>query len=163
MKQDSGAFLRDGIKSLAKQGVCPEQEWPYRVKDFTKKPTTKCYSDAKKHQITSYHRISTVDEMRTCLADGFPFVFGFTVYSAFESAAVAKSGVLNLPTKKEQVVGGHAVMGVGYDDAQKRFIIRNSWDTDWGQKGYFTMPYDYLDPLKNLADDFWTIRVSEEG
>jgi len=163
VKQDSGAFLRDGIKSLAKQGVCPENEWPYRVKDFTKKPTTKCYSDAKKHQITSYHRISTVDEMRTCLADGFPFVFGFTVYSAFESAAVAKSGVLNLPTKKEQVVGGHAVMGVGYDDAQKRFIIRNSWDTDWGQKGYFTMPYDYLDPLKNLADDFWTIRVSEEG
>jgi len=131
VKQDSGAFLRDGIKSLAKQGVCPEQEWPYRVKDFTKKPTTKCYSDAKTH--------------------------------AFESAAVAKSGILNLPSKKEQVVGGHAVMGVGYDDAQKRFIIRNSWDTDWGRKGYFTMPYDYLDPAKNLADDFWTIRMAEEG
>lgn len=163
VKQDSGAFLRDGIKSLAKQGVCPEQEWPYRVPDFTKKPTAKCYSDAKKHQITSYHRISTIDEMRTCLADGFPFVFGFTVYEAFESAAVAKSGVLNLPAKKEKVVGGHAVMGVGYDDLQKRFIIRNSWDTDWGMKGYFTMPYDYLDPLKNLADDFWTIRMSEEG
>src|SRR5205807_818520 len=113
------------IENQGEIGVCPENEWPYRVKDFTKKPTTKCYSDAKKHQITSYHRISTVDEMRTCLADGFPFVFGFTVYSAFESAAVAKSGVLNLPTKKEQVVGGHAVMGVGYDDAQKRFIIRN--------------------------------------
>src|SRR5438132_13725034 len=118
VKQDSGAFLRDGIKSLAKQGVCPENEWPYRVRDFTKKPAAKCYSDAKKHQITSYHRISTIDEMRTCLADGFPFVFGFTVYSAFESTAMAKSGVLNLPTKKEQVVGGHAVMAVGYDDSK---------------------------------------------
>ena len=60
-------------------------------------------------------------------------------------------------------MGGHAVMAVGYDDAQERFIIRNSWDTDWGMKGYFTMPYDYLDPNKNLADDFWTIRMSEEG
>ena len=161
--QDSGAFLRDGIKSLSKLGVCPEKEWPYRVKAFTKKPTTKCYSDAKKHQITSYHRISAIDEMRTCLADGYPFVFGFTVYQAFESAAVAKSGVLNLPNPKEKVVGGHAVMGVGYDDSQKRFIIRNSWDTNWGMQGYFTMPYDYLDSAKNLADDFWTIRASEEG
>jgi C1A family cysteine protease len=163
VNQDSGAFLRDGIKSVAKQGVCPENEWPYQIASFKKKPAAKCYSDAKKHQITSYHRISTPDEMRTCLADGFPFVFGFTVYDAFESAAVAKSGVLNMPGPDEKVEGGHAVMAVGYDDSQQRFIIRNSWDTDWGMQGYFTMPYDYLDPAQNLADDFWTIRASEEG
>jgi C1A family cysteine protease len=163
VNQDSGAFIRDGVKSLAKQGVCPEEEWPYKIASFKDKPTAKCYSDAKKHQITSYHRINTVDEMKTCLADGFPFVFGFTVYSAFESAAVARSGVLNMPGPDETVIGGHAVMAVGYDDSQSRFIVRNSWDTDWGMKGYFTMPYDYLDPAKNLADDFWTIRASEEG
>lgn len=163
VKEDSGAFLRDGIKSLAKQGVCPEPEWPYKIAGYKKKPTAKCYKDAKKHRIMSYHRISTVDEMRTCLADGFPFVFGFTVYEAFESAAVAKSGVLNMPGPDEKMMGGHAVMGVGYDDSQKRFIIRNSWDTNWGMQGYFIMPYDYLDPNRNLADDFWTIRASEEG
>jgi C1A family cysteine protease len=163
VKEDSGAFLRDGIKSLAKQGVCPEVEWPYKISSFKKKPTAKCYKDAKKHQVTSYHRISAVDEMRTCLADGFPFVFGFTVYEAFESATVTKSGVLNMPGPDERVIGGHAVMAVGYDNGQKRFIIRNSWDTDWGRKGYFTMPYDYLDPAKNLADDFWTIRAAEQG
>src|SRR5207248_7001589 len=72
--QDSGAFIRDGIKSLAKHGVCMENDWPYHAKDFTKKPGAKCYSNAKNHQITSYHRISTLDEMRTCLADGYPFV-----------------------------------------------------------------------------------------
>jgi C1A family cysteine protease len=161
--QDSGAFLRDGIKSLAKQGVCLEAEWPYRVSDFAKKPAAKCYRDAKKHQITSYHRIASVTEMRTCLAEGFPFVFGFTVYDAFESAAVARSGVVNMPKKNEHVVGGHAVVAVGYNDSQKRFLARNSWGADWGQKGYFTMPYDYLDLASNLADDFWTIRTSEEG
>ena len=163
VNQDSGAFIRDGIKSLAKLGVCTEAEWPYKINKFTKKPTTACYRSAKKHRILSYHRISTVDEMRSCLAEGFPFVFGFTVYEAFESAAVAKSGVLNMPGPKEKVMGGHAVMGVGYDNAAGRFIIRNSWGTDWGQKGYFTMPYDYLSPDKNLADDFWTVRIMQES
>jgi C1A family cysteine protease len=159
---DSGAFLRDGIKSLAKQGVCPEPEWPYRIAAFRKKPTPKCYADAANHQITSYRRIVTTDEMRTCLADGFPFVFGFTVYESFESSQVAKTGIVNLPKPKEQVVGGHAVAAVGYDEAAQRFIARNSWGTNWGMRGYFTIPYEYLAD-RNLSDDFWTIRASEEG
>jgi C1A family cysteine protease len=163
VNQDSGAFIRDGIKSLAKLGVCTEERWPYKINRFTKKPGLACYRSAKKHRILSYHRISTVDEMRSCLAEGFPFVFGFTVYEAFESAAVAKSGVLNMPGPKEKVMGGHAVMAVGYDNAARRFTIRNSWGTDWGQKGYFTMPYDYLDPAKNLADDFWTVRIMQQA
>ena len=155
--------MRDGIKSLAKQGVCPEAEWPYNISGFAKKPTAKCYQDAAKHQITSYHRIINVEEMRTCLAEGFPFVFGFTVYDSFESAQVARTGIVNMPAKTEHVVGGHAVVAVGYNDSQKRFWARNSWGVDWGQKGYFTIPYHYLDPASNLADDFWTIRTSEEG
>lgn len=160
VEDDAGAFLRDGIKSLAQQGVCPEQSWPYVVADFAKEPSAPCYDAAKDHCIKSYHRINSLDEMRGCLAEGYPFVFGFTVYTAFESAAVAKSGKLNLPGKKEKVEGGHAVLAVGYNDAEKRFLIRNSWDTDWGMKGYFTMPYAYLGD-RNLADDFWTIRASD--
>jgi C1A family cysteine protease len=161
--QDNGAFIRDGIKSLAKQGVCSETEWPYKISRFKRKPSRACYRSAKNHQILSYHRITTVNEMRGCLAAGFPFVFGFTVYSAFESVTVARSGVLNMPRPKEKTIGGHAVMAVCYDDASRRFVIRNSWGDDWGQKGYFTMPYDYLSPDKNLADDFWTVRTLKEG
>ncbi|MDD5201150.1 MAG: C1 family peptidase, partial [Terrimicrobiaceae bacterium] len=124
-----------------------------------KKPAAACYSAALAHRIVSYHRLGTVLEMRTCLAEGYPFVFGFTVYEAFESAEVAQSGALNLPAKGERVVGGHAVMAAGYDDATQRFLIRNSWGPTWGQKGYFTIPYAYLGD-RNLSDDFWTIRTT---
>jgi C1A family cysteine protease len=157
---DSGAMLRDGVKTLVKQGACSEQVWPYVISQFTKKPGPACYQQALEHQVTSYQRILNLAEMRTCLADGYPFVFGFTVYDAFESKAVAKTGILNLPKPGEGRCGGHAVLAVGYDDAQQRFIVRNSWGSAWGMKGYFTIPYAYLEN-RNLSDDFWTIRRGE--
>lgn len=154
---DSGAQIRDGIKTLAKQGVCSEKCWAYDISKFTVKPGATCYKEAAKHKITLYQRIQTVDEMRTCLADGYPFVFGFSVYESFETQAVAKTGVVPMPKAGEKQLGGHAVVGVGYDDSKKRFLVRNSWGENWGIKGYFTIPYDYL-ANRNLSDDFWTIR-----
>jgi C1A family cysteine protease len=154
---DSGAQIRDGIKALSKKGSCSEKTWPYDISKFTVKPGRDAYNEAKSHKIVSYSRLGTVDEMRACLADGFPFVFGFSVYSSFESQDVAKTGIVPMPQPGEQQLGGHAVLAVGYDDSQKRFTVRNSWGADWGIQGYFTIPYDYLGN-NNLADDFWTIR-----
>jgi C1A family cysteine protease len=153
-------MIRDGIKTLAKQGACSEKSWPYEVSKFKAKPGPACYEEALEHQITSYRRILTLDQMRTCLAEGFPLVFGFTVYESFESQEVARTGLVNLPKPQEQVLGGHAVLAVGYDDSNQRFMVRNSWGTDWGVKGYFTLPYKYLGN-RNLSDDFWTIRRGE--
>ena len=98
--------------------------------------------------------------MRACLAEGFPFVFGFTVYESFESETVARTGTLSMPKRIERALGGHAVLAVGYNDEQQRFIVRNSWGTKWGSQGYFTMPYAYLAD-RNLSDDFWTISKGE--
>ncbi len=161
VNSDSGAQIRDGIKSVATKGVCPETMWPYIVSEFTQKPHFQCYQDALKHLVTSYHRVSqSLSDLKSCLAEGYPFVFGFTVYESFESEQVASTGVVPMPASHEKTLGGHAVLCVGYDDASKRFIVRNSWGANWGQGGYFTIPYAYITNT-NLADDFWTIRTVE--
>ena len=152
---DSGASLRDGIKTLKNSGACHEELWPYLIERFDRKPPLSCYTQAKKHCIQSYHRIASLKEMLTCLAEGYPFVFGFTVYESFESEAVAQTGVVHMPKKSETALGGHAVMAIGYYQKQKRFLVRNSWGEKWGISGYFTMPYRYLE---TMAGDFWTIR-----
>ncbi len=159
VNSDSGAQIRDGIKVVAKQGVPPETDWPYDITKFADKPSQKAYQDALQDKAVSYSRLTqTLSQMKGCLASGYPFVFGFTVYDSFESQQVAQTGIVQLPAAGESVIGGHAVLAVGYDDSQHRFIVRNSWGNGWGMQGYFTMPYAYLTD-RGLASDFWTIRL----
>jgi C1A family cysteine protease len=156
---DSGAMIRDGIKSVNKLGVCPEDMWPYDITKFADKPPAECYDRALECRVVSYSRLfPNLLQLKGCLASGYPFVFGFTVYDSFESPEVAQTGVLQMPSPGENMLGGHAVVAVGYDDADQRFIIRNSWGDAWGQQGYFTMPYQYLID-RSLSSDRWTLRL----
>jgi len=156
---DSGAQLRDGIKSVASQGVCPEPEWPYVIESFMTRPSAQAYKDAKLDRAISYQSlIQDMNQMKGCLASSYPFIFGFTVYESFESEAVRSSGHAPMPGWGERPVGGHAVMAVGYDDARQWFLVRNSWGAGWGMKGYFTLPYSYM-IQPGLSRDFWTIRL----
>lgn len=161
VNSDSGAMIRDGVKSVSKQGVCDEKNWRYDIAKFRDKPPKPCYAEGKKNQAIQYLRVArNLGQMKGCLAQGFPFVFGFSVYESFESAHVAKTGHAPVPKANEEFLGGHAVLAVGYDEAKQWFIVRNSWGTKWGMRGYFTMPYPYL-TQSSLASDFWTIRRVE--
>ena len=155
VSEDNGAQIRDGIKVVAKEGAPPESLWPYDIAHFADKPPAAAFTAALQHKAAAYRRVNRL-QIRDALAAGFPVVFGFTVYESFESPEVAKTGTLNLPEKGESVVGGHAVLAVGYDDATKRYTVRNSWGSGWGDDGHFTMPYAYLDN-RGLSSDFWTI------
>lgn len=154
--QDAGAEIRDGVKFVSNSGVCPESVWPYNPSWFSTKPSDEAYTSALADCVKSYSRLDSQDlrSLKSCIATGDPFVFGFTVYSDFESDIVARTGKLNLPGSGETPIGGHAVLAVGYNDDDQRFIVRNSWGASWGQGGYFTMPYEYI-TNPNLADDFW--------
>jgi C1A family cysteine protease len=159
VNQDAGAQIRDGVKSVATLGAPPETDWPYDIGKFSQKPPKQAYTDAKSDIVKTYARVTQdLTQMRGCLAEGYPFVFGFTVYESFESQAVAKTGEVPMPSTGEAVVGGHAVVAAGYKDDQRVFIVRNSWGNAWGLNGYFLMPYEYL-ITPHLANDFWTIRA----
>jgi len=158
---DSGATLRDGMKTVAAQGACAESMWPYDIAQFATLPAAACYTAALLHRTISYARVAQdLTQMKTCLVSGFPFVFGFTVYESFESDAVAQTGKVPMPGSNESALGGHACVIVGYSDASQRFLCRNSWGPDWGINGYFTLPYPYA-LNSNLAGDFWTIRLEQ--
>jgi C1A family cysteine protease len=159
VKSDSGAQIRDGMKVINTEGVCPESIWSYDVSKFTKRPPSKAYAQAKLYESVLYQPVSqTLDQMKGCLASGFPIIMGFSVYQSFESPEVAKTGIVPLPGKNESCLGGHAILAVGYDDSIQRFIVRNSWGDTWGISGYFTVPYEYF-TNPELADDLWTLKV----
>jgi C1A family cysteine protease len=175
---DTGAFLRKTMEGMVLFGVPPEEYWNYVVADFDKEPTAFLYSFAQNYQAISYFRLdppgTTQDALlamiKTLLSKGIPSMFGFTVYSSIDQAA--GTGKIPFPASRERVLGGHAIAAVGYDDAMKikntstgggdsvgALLIRNSWGTAWGDKGYGWLPYDYV--LKGLAVDWWALLKNE--
>jgi C1A family cysteine protease len=159
---DAGAELRDVIKAVTTTGVCFEDGddgWPYDPAAFATKPPQRCYDAAAANRGIDYQRVDrSLDAMRTCLAEGYPFVLGFTVYQSFMSDQMMTTGRATMPLASENCDGGHAVAAWGHNDAERVFLVRNSWGAGWGPfRGYFLLPYDYLLD-ENLSDDFWTIR-----
>jgi len=162
IRQDSGAEIRDGIKSVAQLGAPPESLWPYAISKFAQKPPAKAYKEAVKHEAIRYARVAqTQMGIQTVLASGYPISFGFTVYQSFESD-VGADGIVPMPQPSEKTLGGHAVVAVGYKQikGQPYFECRNSWGTSWADHGYFWMPASYI-TSSDLASDFWVIEQVE--
>lgn len=152
---DAGAEIRNGIKSTAKQGVLSEELWPFDLDKVTVKPPESTYTEATKNIIKQYCRVPiALHNIQNVLVHRIPIVFGMSLYDSFNSEMVAKSGVVPMPSNTENMIGGHAMLIVGYNETH--FIVRNSWGEGWGEGGYCYIPIEYLTNT-NLADDFWAI------
>lgn len=156
---DSGAQIRDGIKSLNTYGVCEEKLYPYEISRFREKPSELAYHNSNQHKSVEYYSVSQdLNSLKSALVSGLLIVFGFSVYEYFESEEVAKTGIVYMPRISESLIGGHAVCAVGYNDDTKEFKVVNSWGSNWGDRGFFYLPYDYV-TNSNLASDFWVLKL----
>lgn len=177
---DTGAFLRTTMEALVLFGVPPEEYWPYVVANFDIEPSAFLYSFGQNYQTLNYYRLDPAGTTRPALltsiknnlACGLPSMFGFTVYNSYTQAGAANQGAIPYPVAADRIVGGHAVMAVGYNDSLQirnaapgaapttgALLIRNSWGAAWGNGGYGWLPYAYV--LNGLATDWWALISAE--
>jgi C1A family cysteine protease len=148
VKSDSGAEVTDGESYVQKHGICSETSWPYDIKQYKVTPPSSCDHEAKDHKISSYRTIPINDQLLTnikqSIVNQVPVLIAISVYESFDSNETAQTGLVTIPKSSEKCEGGHEMCLVGYDDSTKLFTVLNSWGTDWGQKGFCHIPYDYL-------------------
>ncbi len=154
--QNNGTTIRNAIKAAAKPGACAETSWNYDPANVEVEPPKSAY-DAIVARAASYYRLpQLLRSVKSCLAEGFPVIFGVNVYTAAIYHAQT-TGELPIPSGTDSFMGGHAVLAVGYDDASENVMVLNSLGASWGANGYMSMPYDYF-TNPDLTFDFWTIR-----
>mgnify|MGYP002777181507 CR=1 FL=1 len=155
--QDEGTYLKSCVKVLRQYGACLERTWAFDIERIYDEPGEEAYEEAANFLIEDAYRLKVdLDAMRSCLAEGYPFSFGLQLFSSFQKAGA--NGLVPMPDPdREQHDGGHAMLCVGYSDADKVFIVRNSWGEEWGDRGYCYIPYAYM-THPELNGDLWTIR-----
>jgi C1A family cysteine protease len=157
IESDSGASLRDGIKVLERLGVCSEELYPYNLDFFRERPTDESYEFAykNKHPI-QYRRVRfLLEDIMKSISIKIPVLMGFTVYESFQHPDVARTGVMPIPKMGEKIVGHHCTLIVGYDISKKYILCRNNWGSNWGQGGYFWMPFSFVNSRN--CSDLWII------
>lgn len=158
---DSGASIRNTMKSIAKYGICDEIDWTYFKPNLTVRPFDSCYQEGYARQALSYASIPiSISNMKAVL-QSHPFIIGVAIYSSFMTQETTRTGNVPIPNKqKERLLGYHALCVVGYNDKKSVFIVRNSWGIWWGDRGDCYIPYNYL-TNPTLAFDAWVLYTVE--
>lgn len=154
---DNGSQMDTGMNVLKDHGVALDSDWPYDVAKFAVEPPAAVQAKAGKYKVASITQLKTLSDVKAALDAGKPVSFGTKVPGSFMKPV---AGVIADPKAGEQILGGHAVLVVGYDDVKKAVIMRNSWSASWGLKGYAYLPYTYWS--KGYVMDAWTASTSSK-
>lgn len=161
--KDIGSYIHHGMAALLAYGACEERLWPFQAATVNSKPTPACYENAAKYEAVQYARTPRGEAAQTSLAQGLPVVFGMHAPFDFYQAA-AQTGIMPSPNEiiTTQPPSGHAMLMVGYDLADRTYLVRNSWSRNWGDNGYVRIPFDTMDAWAR-PEDFWTIGAIEQA
>jgi C1A family cysteine protease len=157
-----GGELRSTLKALARFGVPPARYWPDEREPA--QPDAFLFSLGREFSATCYVRLDrpeatgekTLRSAKHFLAAGFAVAFGTALPSS-----LGQEPDIAFPTHFDTILGGHALVAVGYDDDRRirsskgALLVRNCWGTDWGEGGYGWLPYRFVQ--ERLAVDFWTL------
>ena len=158
---DAGCGMRDAIDAVSKWGAADEVYWPFTKENLLHAPSHAARNNAARlaDYAKLYARVTpSLDILTSIISGGEPFVFGMAVYESFEGSKVAKTGIMEMPTQGQRMLGRHAVTGTGFDHDVRQIKVLNSWGQDWGENGFFFMPFDYI-LNSSVCDDFWVIHT----
>lgn len=150
--EEEGTYPRVAMKVLLNYGVCPESYWPYKPQQ-NDRPKKNAEKDAKRYRIKAYARLKAVLEMKRSLLVNGPFLAGVEVFESWLAKKAQKTGLIPIPKRNEELIGGHAVCIVGFDDSRQLFKFKNSWSAKWADKGYGYLLYEYI---KRYCSDAWS-------
>jgi C1A family cysteine protease len=151
---DAGSTMTTGMNVLKDGGCATDVTWPYDITKFTDTPPSASDDTAAAWKVNTITQLATFDDMKAAVAAGNPVAIGFKVYESFEK--IGANGIMPNPKSGEGILGGHAVLVVGYDDKKQYLTVRNSWSDTWGDKGYFYMPYKFAKDMNNHIMEAWT-------
>lgn len=145
IESDSGSNMYDAGKALEENGLCSEELCKYSTdfKEHVIAPAPEADIDGQTRKVAETKNVEIKEhDIKSALVEGYPVILSLHLHESFNN--IGSDGFVPRPTDADPAVGWHAMVIVGFSDKDKVFIVRNSWGTAFGDKGYCYVPYSYI-------------------
>jgi hypothetical protein len=146
-EKNVGTSLEAAMKAIAEHGACSEATWPFDAAKLTTAPPSQAYDEARKFAgVRCLHPVDFIE----ALALSFPVPFVARIPTRCLVDAGQNRVLPPLTAEERQRASDHPVYAmviVGYDKADKTYLVRNCWGTAWGDGGHCRVSFDLLNSL----------------